>query len=503
MRLALVLIAALALLALLLHERAPPPPRPGTADAGEEADAAPASPDLLPPVEDPVLAGRPDTARDDGRPSGPSSPASAGRRSRRQDGVILVVGEARRLDTDRPLARSTLTLHLRHTGGGASGRVSRWRQRLTTDDEGRFRDRLDVGADEEIALDGVDVKASADPVGWWKRVGEAYVKDIEARAGETLDLRVFTSGTLSRTGIVVDDTGAPLTGVSINYTTPGRPAEGFRYWSWHQSVTSATGAFRITGILAAPAALLDGPRARHARHVSFVKEGYVPRRLDARDAPEGDDRPWQVVLRRGWSIRGRLVDEVGGPLPDVTVEAVAEDPLLRRTAVTDAQGRFRLDTIGSGRFHVQALVLARDLEARRPLTVRGPVHELDLVARPTDLRHPWKPVHVMGLKVVDVTPEVREAYELPEAVKVAVFDPGPNSLRLGVGLRKGCGIWIVGEREIESVRDFVTTLLACATAKEGATPRLVHTHATGTSTGRLHLGPDDLDALRRARDALR
>ena len=68
---------------------------------------------------------------------------------------------------------------------------------------------------------------------------------------------------------------------------------------------------------------------------------------------------------------------------------------------------------------------------------------------------------MLGMQLADVTPELKSAYDLFNDRGALILDPGKDSDRLKIGqLAEGYVFWMVGNKRIGSVREFVNRLLA-------------------------------------------
>ena len=84
---------------------------------------------------------------------------------------------------------------------------------------------------------------------------------------------------------------------------------------------------------------------------------------------------------------------------------------------------------------------------------------------PADL----KTYAVLGMQLADVTPELKSAYDLYHERGAFILDPGKDSDRLKIGrLAEGYTFWMVGNKRIGSVREFVNQILAETAGRDAA-----------------------------------
>jgi hypothetical protein len=135
----------------------------------------------------------------------------------------------------------------------------------------------------------------------------------------------------------------------------------------------------------------------------------------------------------------------------------------------------------------------------------------DLVVRLRTIPMPANlPKHaVLGMQLTDVTPELKTAYDLWLDRGALILDPGKDSDRLEIGdLAEGYTFWIVGEKRVGSVREFVDRILAETAGKDAKeySVRVVYTFSTadssGTNTQFLKLTKDDRKQLQIVSDRL-
>ncbi len=117
---------------------------------------------------------------------------------------------------------------------------------------------------------------------------------------------------------------------------------------------------------------------------------------------------------------------------------------------------------------------------------------------------------VLGMRLTDLTQDLGAAYDIGIECGAVILDPGNNSDRLQIGeLAKGYCLWMVGNRWVGSVREFVSQVLAEAALQGGDEfrVRVVYTFSNlemeGTNTQYLALTKQDIKELEKARDRFR
>ncbi|WP_163995680.1 carboxypeptidase-like regulatory domain-containing protein [Pyxidicoccus caerfyrddinensis] len=227
-------------------------------------------------------------------------------------------------DTQRPIAGARVSLH-------PEGRYERYWHGVTGMD-GRYELGPLAPGDYSFTLTAprhVDLDGEERPVG----------------AGEvdfTLERATSVEGRL------VDDTGKPVPGIELALRGPGEGDEEDFDPLFERTTSDVEGRF-----------VLDAPTPGKARididDDSFVPEKH-PVRLPSREV--------QVVLHRGTSVSGTVVDARGSPVSGTWVTlwkagASGESP---RGQGVDEQGRFALRGVPPGRYVVEAVLRAEGLE---------------------------------------------------------------------------------------------------------------------------------------------
>lgn len=171
---------------------------------------------------------------------------------------------------------------------------------------------------------------------------------VPGRDQEGVDI-VLKKG-LSLPGKVTDEKGLPVAGAKVRATSRER---GFSF-SMDMGTSSGTGpgsavaddsgAFTIEGLAS----------GRH--EVKASADGYGTGSTDVTLSPGAEPKPVIVVLRAGIAISGRVSDDGGNPLADADVSASGrgDSGYCRRSAETDEEGRYEIESLSPGTYQVTA-----------------------------------------------------------------------------------------------------------------------------------------------------
>jgi hypothetical protein len=117
-------------------------------------------------------------------------------------------------------------------------------------------------------------------------------------------------------------------------------------------------------------------------------------------------------------------------------------------------------------------------------------------------------VRLERFSLAEVDDELRQAYEIPDYVKVVILDPGEDFAKLGIGeLQRGYGIYMMGNTRVSSLREALDRMLESLHSK-GAdqSARIVYTFwddfMNGTNTQHLNLTPEQIEELKLLRARL-
>lgn len=207
-------------------------------------------------------------------------------------------------------------------------------------DRGAFRRTGADGGYKLSAVPGRELAVRAAAAGFFDRWSSWAVKTGERRA-PTLALEpAFTAA-----GVVVDEQGKPVAGVEIEARIqPGARAVD-RWDSGGNARTSAAGRFRIPG--------LAGGIAHQLR---LTRKGYAPATADVPPAEPGNSlSELKIVLRKGRTAFGRVVDSADKPVPGAWVVLEIEPSggmMMRMMSGSDDSGRFEAVAGANGRFEL-------------------------------------------------------------------------------------------------------------------------------------------------------
>ncbi len=206
-------------------------------------------------------------------------------------------------------------------------------------------------------------------------------------------------------------------------------------------------------------------------------------------------------------MTGTVLDAAGKPAPGAMVKAIRKDGTHRKATLSDANGQFALRGLSGG----LTLLSARAIDIRQnlqlPMALNGDKVDLELRLKPIRLPAGLPGYEMLGMRLTDVTPELKSIYDLFDERGALILDPGRDSDRLGIGrLEEGYVFWMVGRKRIGSVREFVSQILAETSGQnaDAYSVRVVYTFSRvdfdGTRTANLRLTKKDLEQLQMVSD---
>lgn len=328
-------------------------------------------------------------------------------------------------------------------------------------------------------------------------------------------------------GVVLDEDDHPIEGVAISGNANNRRGSA----GVERTVTDTDGKF---GLFDYPSAPPKVENESTTGTIWFFHPDYVSDGIDDIYAVPPDQRTrLRIVLQAGRKLSGTVRDATGNPAPHVEVRAeltldakgkpVKSSSSTRKKAETkvdfthskgvetDAHGRFRFRGLADGPTTVTVLDFAIEQKASTPIVMDRDVSDFDIHLHSMGLPKNIKSYDVLGMRLADATPEIGRAFsrDLGGPPRpfwgdgVVILDPGKNSERLGIGqLEKGDVFWMVGRKDVGSVREFVASLLleSLLQVKGKPTVRVVYFGRTArndfSNTQYMKFTPDDIEQLK-------
>lgn len=325
--------------------------------------------------------------------------------------------------------------------------------------------------------------------------GDARTAEVAAGKTVAADLKLLPA--LYFSGIVVDEQGQPISGVHLSASARSARGSG----GVERTASNSDGAFEIFNYDLAPVAFDDGPTKGA---VYFFHQDYIDHQMADVYALEPKEREaLQIVLKTGQKVAGRVIDVNGKPVPNAIVKAIRTDGRHRKATATDANGRFLVRGLDKGLTKLSVRALAIRQKALVPVAVNGDKEDLEVQLRDIGLPKDLKTYSVLGMQLADVTPELKDAYDLFNESGAVIIDPGKDADRLRLGqLAESYCFWMVGNERVGSVREFVEQILAA----NAESVRVVYSLSTlefdGTNTQYLRLTKEDIEQLRSVLDDL-
>ena len=325
-------------------------------------------------------------------------------------------------------------------------------------------------------------------------------RSVELVPGAAAEAALILKPALYFAGVVVDEHGGPISAVKINAIASfGRGSGGVEI-----TASDSDGSFELFNYSVKP--FDDGGASKGM--VFFFHPDYIARTIEDvyAIAPKNREAS-RIVLETGHKVKGTVFDVAGRPVPNAMVKVTGEGGGHRKTTMTDANGKFALRGLGEGPTMISARALGIKQKAQMSIALIDDQNDLGVrlkaIALPADL----KKHSVLGMQLADVTPQLKSAYDLYFDHGAVILDPGNDSDRLNVGrLAEGYDFWIVGEKRIANVREFVDQILIEASGQDAAKGlvrrvRVVFSISTldgdGNNTQYLSLTNDDIEQLKK------
>ncbi len=198
---------------------------------------------------------------------------------------------------------------------------------------------------------------------WWvSDVVRPVRREILLAAGETATVELPVEIGVEVAGVVLDEDGEAVQGARLSAVVGGAPAT---------ATTDSRGTFRMRGL--APGEL----------RLTVVADGLVERRVVLGELADRERRTGlEIVLARGSSLAGRIVDADGEPVAKVSIEIESTSSRRSHSATTDDEGRFRVSGLDDGPFAVDA---TRGAQRAAAEGVAAGTHDLELRLLPYGL----------------------------------------------------------------------------------------------------------------------
>ncbi len=329
-------------------------------------------------------------------------------------------------------------------------------------------------------------------------MGGGDARYIEVAPGVAAEASFALKPSLYLAGIIVDESGKPVVAANISANARYARSSG----GVERTVSNSDGSFELFNYSIKPFAHGDNI-AKGA--VGFSHPDYVSSKIDDIYAlPQNQREALRIKLLTGLKISGTVLDVTGQPVSNVMIKATRKNGSHRKATMTDARGKFVLRGLVEGattlRVHAldlkQKIKLSLDLDSNKK-NFAVQLQEISLSVKP-------KAISVLGMQLTDVTPELQAAYDLHNERGALILDPGKDFERLEIGkLAEGNIFWLVGEKRINSVREFINQILAEASTQDTDvySIRVVYNfsrlNTDGSNTQYLKLVKDDLEHLRK------
>jgi len=376
----------------------------------------------------------------------------------------------------------------------------------TTDEKGQYSLYLgDIGKPTKVSIDAMFAGYER-LCGTLAAGGDA--REVEVAPGRVSDTNLKLSRpSLYFAGAVVDEDGNPIVGAQIYANSVCHVAS----FGIERTASGPDGSFEIFNYAPEPISIPQAPGKPVTKgRLMFFHENYIEQEVeDIYKLPANRRTALRIVLATGRKIAGTLLDDAGKPRSGVMVKAIGRSG-TRKTTLTDAEGAFRLSGLPKGEITLSASALNIEQKIRLPIQLESDQSSLKVRMRPIAIPAYLETFEVLGMRLTDLTQDLKAAYDIGVEGGAVILDPGKNSDRLQIGeLAKGYCLWMVGNRSVGSVREFVSQILAEAALRGGDEfrVRVVYTFSNlemeGTNTQYLALTKEDIKELEKARDRFR
>jgi hypothetical protein len=305
-------------------------------------------------------------------------------------------------------------------------------------------------------------------------------------------------------GIVYNERGKPVSGVKLAANALSVRSEG----AIERTTSNPDGSFEL---FCYPVDPNDFPNQASKGVITFSHPDYISLKFEDVYALERNQlETLRIFLETGQKVTGTVLDAAGKSVPNVMIKIIGEEATYRKATRTDANGKFALRGLSSGLAKLSAHAMGIKQKIQLPVVIDSDKNDLEVRLQPMSLPANLKKYTVLGMQLVDVTPELKSAYDLMFGEGALILDPGKNSDRLEIGsLAPRYSIWLVGNTRVGSVREFVDQILAETAGQrvEASTVRVVYSFSTleyeTNNTQFLKLTNDDIKQLQIVSDQLK
>lgn len=332
-------------------------------------------------------------------------------------------------------------------------------------------------------------------------------EDLKIKPGETREVSYTLKPAMYFSGVVVDQEGKPIPGVQVAANSNSQ----WRSGGVERTVSGDDGSFELfnysedqikVDLYNNQGELIEKDGDTNRGYVDFFHPNYIDNKLeDAYTIQPEFRKGMRVVLPSGYKLSGSVLDDVGEPVEGAVVKITDSQGSNRKSALTDEHGTFVLRGLPVGPATLSTLALRIDQKSSLPVVVDR--DKLNHVIRLESMKLPKDPqtVTILGMQLVDMTPEYKEAFDLYYSGAV-ILDPGLDSERLDIGdLQRGDSFFMVGDGQIKNVKEFVDRILEEAAKQDSPkySIRVVYSlhrlEFDGTNTQYLKLTAKDIQEL--------
>ena len=275
-------------------------------------------------------------------------------------------------------------------------------------------------------------------------------------------------------GQVVDEEGNGLEGVTIDYNIGDDSAT----YGVENTITDVNGHFEF----------FSGPadqRQYNRSTLMFKRDNHVTLYMkDVFKLPTEQKQHLKVVLSKGHSVSGTLINAQGNPASNSLVEVIPEWIALpdgsrtkhgynRRANRTDSLGHFLISNIKPEDYHIQVIDTdSKQKLVTEPFSIQNDMSNLEFQLIPMKWPKETQPINVLGMTVININDNINSLFEIDgHGYGALVLDPGQNSSRFGLGdLKAGDYFTYVNFIRCHSVADFIDKLLENAKVAQDNLP---------------------------------